>query len=263
MTKVWSWRQAIQKSKLAPTTRLVLFNLANYMDSVGGGCFPSTIRQSEDTGLSERAICTHLKKAVDAGYLDRRLHGCKGQKWARYNYSACFPNDMELCRKGTELHDIGEGEGTEPNDINSYKGTEPNDIKALNEGQSNYPYNYPIDINKKNTKKGNVCDGRFDEFWEQYGKIGNKQQAIKSYNKSIKGGTLHETIIGGVEKYQAYARANNTERKYIKHASTWLNNRGWEDDYPITSTGYSNKPTSRDYEEAAIRGMLRAENPDF
>jgi len=84
--------------------------------------------------------------------------------------------------------------------------------------------------------------GDFDNFWNAYGKIGNKQQAIKSYNKSIKGGTTHETIIRGLRNYQTYCRANNTEQRYIKHASTWLNNRGWDDDYTIRTTI---KPTSQ------------------
>ena len=73
----------------------------------------------------------------------------------------------------------------------------------------------------------------FDNFWDAYGKIGNKQQAIKSYNKSIKEGASHEEILGGLTNYQSQCQANNTEQRFIKHASTWLNNRGWEDDYTI------------------------------
>lgn len=103
----------------------------------------------------------------------------------------------------------------------------------------------------------------FDKFWDAYGKIGNKQQAIKSYNKSIKEGASHEEILGGLTNYQSQCQANNTEQRFIKHASTWLNNRGWEDDYTIHKSNGTGKPTGNDYAEAAVRGMLRAENPDF
>lgn len=76
--------------------------------------------------------------------------------------------------------------------------------------------------------------GDFENFWNAYGKIGNKQQALKSFNKAIKEGVNYEIIIRGLNNYQNYCRAIGQEQRYIKHASTWLNNRGWEDEYAIT-----------------------------
>lgn len=75
--------------------------------------------------------------------------------------------------------------------------------------------------------------GDFDNFWNHYGKIGNKQQALKSYNQAIKKGVSHAKIIHGVTKYQNYCYAIKQEQRYIKHASTWLNNAGWQDEYTI------------------------------
>lgn len=261
--KVWSWRQAIEKAELKPMTKLVLYTLANYMNDHGTGCYPSIVTIAKACGLKERAIYNHISDAEKYGFLIRSKRNIAGQKWASNEYKASYPSYMTLDNSGSGN---SVQEESTPQDVGVHHGAGVHEDagKGCTTVHTNSPYNSPIDIKeKKYKKKENDLVSRFDEFWEQYGKIGNKQQAIKSYNKLIKGGTLHETIIGGVEKYQAYARANNTERKYIKHASTWLNNRGWEDDYPITSAGYSSKPTSRDYEEAAIRGMLRAENPDF
>lgn len=102
----------------------------------------------------------------------------------------------------------------------------------------------------------------FDKFWESYGKIGNKQQAIKSYNKTIKGGTTHETIINGLRRYQDYCQAIGQEQRYIKHASTWLNNRGWEDENRVQQHVNRNDKHQRTL-DAATRGHMRAENPDF
>jgi hypothetical protein len=73
----------------------------------------------------------------------------------------------------------------------------------------------------------------FDQFWDVYGKIGNKQQAKKFFNKAIKEGVDYETIINGVKKYQHYCQAIGQEQRFIRHASTWLNNRGWEDEYTV------------------------------
>lgn len=70
----------------------------------------------------------------------------------------------------------------------------------------------------------------FEEFWALYGRIGNKKQAEKSYNKAIKRAS-HEEIIRGVTAYQSQEHSKGTEKRFIKHASTWLNNDGWADEY--------------------------------
>lgn len=72
----------------------------------------------------------------------------------------------------------------------------------------------------------------FERFWEYYGPIGNKEPARKAFKK-IKG-VDHEDIIAGIARYKAQCQANGTDSKFIKHASTWLNARGWEDEYPIS-----------------------------
>ena len=85
----------------------------------------------------------------------------------------------------------------------------------------------------------------FNLFWNAYGKIGNKQQATKSYNKAIKEGASHEEILRGVNSYQSYCQALRQEQRYIKHASTWLNNKGWEDDYTIHETANAGISSAR------------------
>ncbi len=94
----------------------------------------------------------------------------------------------------------------------------------------------------------------FENFWNRYGKIGNKQSALRSFKK-IKGVNYAE-IITGLERYQAQCRALGTERQFIKHASSWLNNRGWEDEYPIYSPK-AKQPTADDSVTAGINLALR------
>lgn len=76
-------------------------------------------------------------------------------------------------------------------------------------------------------------DEKFEEFWSAYGKIGSKERSKQKFNKAIKEGVSYEEIIKGLERYQSQCRANKLEQKYVQHANTWLNNKGWQDDYPI------------------------------
>lgn len=147
MIKVWSWREAVQKSKLPPTTKLVLFNLALHMNEVGQSCFPSTKQQAKDTGLTERTICTHIQTAVDRGFLKKSRHGFSGQGWARNEYSAALPEGIELGHAKPSTAHLSDFDnrtkGTErasaPHFDNPPQGTEPDDKKALNDVQSNSP----------------------------------------------------------------------------------------------------------------------------
>lgn len=85
---------------------------------------------------------------------------------------------------------------------------------------------------------------QFDDFWNEYPSVGvpkgSKQDAIKKFNKLILEGVNYEKIIGGVRDYAEYARGTGS---YTKHAVTWLNARGWEDDYSFTA---AHKPNGSD-----------------
>jgi hypothetical protein len=97
----------------------------------------------------------------------------------------------------------------------------------------------------------------FESFWKDYGSVGSKSKAALSFQKIEVG---YEDVISGLRRYQAYARANAGWYS-PQHASTWLNQRGWESEWQFAERpGDSNK---QDFEQAAIRGMLRAENPNF
>ena len=83
--------------------------------------------------------------------------------------------------------------------------------------------------NNKNNKNNKNIDFDFDFFWNDYGKVGNKNLALKSYKAAIAKKITHEQIMDGVKKYKKYLLDSNTDKKYTKHASTWLNNSCWLD----------------------------------
>lgn len=88
---LFSWRHAICKSELDPSTKLVLFALSFYMNEMGASCFPTQVQLAADTSLSERCIRYSLQKACKLGFLKRQLHGFKGQKWKNHEYHAAIP----------------------------------------------------------------------------------------------------------------------------------------------------------------------------
>lgn len=77
----------------------------------------------------------------------------------------------------------------------------------------------------------NTYPDDFEKLWLAYLPYdmvkGSKQLALKAYLKARKG-TPHETIIRGVE---GYVKQCHDLRCRTKHVATWLNQRGWADDY--------------------------------
>lgn len=235
--KVWSWRQAIEKSDLKPLTKLVLYTLANYMNDHGSGCYPSITNLAKATGLKERSVYNHIKDAEIAGFIIRGKRNVTGQQWASNEYKASYPKEMHPdagVYVDAPLKGMHEDAYMHPD---APQGMHPDAGKGCIPVHTNSPMNSPSNI--INIYKPPTAKISFEEFWSLYGKIGNKQQAEKSFKK-IKG-VCHEAIIAGLRKYQSYAKSNPWYSP--KHASTWLNSRGWEDEYPTESKG--NQPLAR------------------
>lgn len=137
-TDQFQWRQGIMASDLNSTTRLVLLVLAHHANE-SGICWPSTLTIAAETGLSERAVCTHLDIAKRAGWVSAKTKGHSGLGWRRSEYSATFPEDAEP-------HSVPRAEGrSAPNDrvLNVLpEGTERDDDRALNDVQSNLTTNF-------------------------------------------------------------------------------------------------------------------------
>ena len=89
----------------------------------------------------------------------------------------------------------------------------------------------------------------FEEVWAAYPKKQGKEAAKKAYIKARKEGTSHLEIVAGLSQYRMFINANNTSEKYIKHGSTWFNQKCWEDDYSIPEVKANNTmPTEDDYD---------------
>lgn len=92
----------------------------------------------------------------------------------------------------------------------------------------------------KESKKLDVeYEKEFDKLWEYYPNKKGKDQAKKKYINARKQGTTYEDVALGLKAYLKYIQHENTEKKYIKHGSTWFNQKCWKDDYNIDSNANS------------------------
>lgn len=164
--KPYEWRKAITKSGLKPTTRHVLLTMACYLNDGDDSVFPSTKTLAEDTGLSERAVITHIHEAAEAGWIKINKLGANGQAWARNCYQPAIPDGFSTS-KGTEqgsapleekaLNDVPKALNVVPKALNVMQ-------KALNDVQSNKPLEESIEETKeiKNTERAT----RLPKDWE-------------------------------------------------------------------------------------------------
>lgn len=153
--EMFSWRKAILKSNLPPTTRHVLLTLACHMNDAGESCFPSIRLLCEETGLSNRAVITHLQGATELGWITVGKHGFAGQRWAAHEYRPAWPHNLRKEAESLEkavnvVHYVGNKAVNEVHDLTKKavnvipKGSEPNDIKVVNEVHSSNPYSSPV-----------------------------------------------------------------------------------------------------------------------
>jgi len=210
----------------SPTTRHVLLTLSLFMDNDGGSCFPATRTIADNTGLSERSVCTHLELAANTGWIKKTERAGNGQAWKRHSYEAAIPEKalkevQHVEKKGTERGSARQAKGTEP----LSKGTEPDDKKALKEVQSNTH----ITLNEQSYNNA-------DSFILKDGSFFHVDRDFKSI--------LEDTyptveIITELKKLSAWCYANESKRKTRKGAkrfvNSWMANAAKDSSRPTNS----------------------------
>jgi len=71
----------------------------------------------------------------------------------------------------------------------------------------------------------------FDEFWAEYPKKRSKGQAEKTWVKLKPDEQLFEAIMTGLKRAKTSEEWRKEGGRYIPYPATWLNAKGWEDDY--------------------------------
>ena len=91
-----------------------------------------------------------------------------------------------------------------------------------------------IDKDKKQPRKpfrSIKQQDRFDTFWEEYPRKRSKGQAEKTWVKLDPDDATFEAILSGLDKAKRSIDWQKDGGQYIPYPSTWLNAKGWEDEY--------------------------------
>lgn len=241
------------------------------MNEKGGSCYPTVDQQAKETGLTVRAICIHLQKACDAGFIRKKVHGMKGQKWRNHEYQMIFPDGCVL--KTAEVANKAQ----EPDSIPFQEGEERSDKKVRNDVPTNYPRS-TIQVSKKERSplppKGGESDlfgesknitlsakpDRFEEFWKAYplSKSKSKKIARARWEVAI---SRHDPgdIIRAASLYAQQREEDNCSEddriKYTAMAQTWLNQERFLDllDGEVTTEQIKNMTIEEKLALAGIR----------
>ena len=104
-----------------------------------------------------------------------------------------------------------------------------------------------IDKDKKQPRKpfrSIKQQDRFDTFWEEYPRKRSKGQAEKTWIKLDPDDATFECILEGLDNAKRSVEWQKDGGQYIPYPATWLNAKGWEDEYEeAISNGKTGKYT--------------------
>ena len=92
--------------------------------------------------------------------------------------------------------------------------------------------------------KGKLAD--FLQFWQLYPRQEAKGRAEKAYLAALEL-TDHETIMAACQAYLVYHSSLGTETRFLKHPTTWLDGRCWEDRLPTPTAKAGKKAPPSPY----------------
>ena len=116
------------------------------------------------------------------------------------------------------------------------------------------------DIRDKNNNKMAIIDSKqsdfkelyseeFEKLWSHYPNKKGKDQAKNKYILARKQGTTYEEVAQGLKNYINYIKLEKVDSKFIKHGSTWFNQKCWNDDYS------TNKSVKVDSQMEILKGI--------
>jgi hypothetical protein len=101
----------------------------------------------------------------------------------------------------------------------------------------------------------------FERFWAAYPKRRNRGQAEKAFKKAAPDEQLMAAILTAIERATKSAQWLKDDGQFIPYPATWLNARGWEDEYDTTGPGNSGEWDSV-YDPDRIPPDARTKGPD-
>ena len=181
------WRKAFTADdRLSSTTRLVMHAIHIYMDVKTLEAYPSRSKLAEDTGLSIKSISKHTEAAEKLGWLKKIKSKQPGNQFINNIYKGLYPKQASLSSPKRESDDL----------------TRESKVPQVgNEGNTNYPENYPYNSAKnekfdKNEKKIELIDvGEVTTIRESH--VKTRSDLLKALI-TLKNGYAQEELIDWV-----------------------------------------------------------------
>lgn len=107
-----------------------------------------------------------------------------------------------------------------------------NDMSVASNADVLNPSSLNPDIRNHDITDSRQRDSAFDQFWSLYPRKVAKGQAEKAWATATKR-TDAQTIIAGLRRL--LPGMQQEDKQFIKHPSTWLNGKCWEDDDSLSS----------------------------
>lgn len=106
--KKFNYVLGIRAIKMHPTTKHVAITLATYADYETGICYPTIQTLMDDTGLSNRVVCLHLKKIEELGILiSKKANGRNSKyKFIAENIAKAVTESHRSIEQSSDFDDI-------------------------------------------------------------------------------------------------------------------------------------------------------------
>lgn len=151
---------------------------------------------------------------------------------------------QRLGEPGTETETVTEtGTGNidtcAPDGARAYTAPSPGESVEAEEVTAT-PEDKPSKSGPRSPFKSKRQERLFDEFWAQYPKKRSKGQAERAWVKINPDEQLFKAILDGLELAKKSEEWRKENGRYIPYPATWLNAKGWEDEYTIAAEVNSN-----------------------
>jgi hypothetical protein len=225
MARVWAHSQR-KDGEL-----LVMLALADFANDAGE-CWPSIPVLAEKARLTERQARRDLDK-LEAAREIRRQRSTGGRN-RRTHYFITLPENPDKIT-GKELQGKNNPVIEDHKTLTPMSGALNRHRTVNNKSGAKAPsLSSPSPREKKHTRPDPAALVAFEQFYQAYPRHVGKADALKVWLKLAPSAELIGEIMSGVHWYAESVK--DTDPKYVKHPSSWLNARRWEDE-PSTHAG--------------------------
>ena len=212
-------------------TRLVFIGLWSYVDDNGVGIYKMSNIVSDlfasdfyrDPNATLNRVSEALNRLESRSMIDLYRVGDRD-----YLYITNWERHQRVNNPNKPRYPLPTSENSKPAEVLSRSNVEPRETVSPGTGEQGN--RGTEEQGKSKARQRADYSPEFQTFWATYPRREAKRQAWNAWGKALNRATVEAITEGALR----YAQDPNREDKYTKHAATWLNADGWEDD-PLPS----------------------------